>query len=228
MAAGYVQEGAQVAGMDRRIATEHDASDMTFIPCDVSSKTDVFDAVGRAVDLLGGLDGLVHAAAIAPTAPVEDISVEAFDEVMAINARGTMLMNQAVFPHLKEKGGRIINFASSAGATGMAIKAHYAASKGAVLAWTRSLAAAWGPYGITVNAVCPVIRTPMYETTRKAMTPEQLERHDASLAVTIPLGGQFGDPARDCAPVGVVLGGDGASVVPGKTYAVDVIGREQG
>src|SRR3546814_7740572 len=73
--------------MDRRIATEHDAYDMTFIPCDVSSKTDVFDAVGRAVDLLGGLDGPVHAAPIAPTAPVADISVEAFVGVMGINAR---------------------------------------------------------------------------------------------------------------------------------------------
>src|SRR3546814_15065136 len=103
----------------------------------------------------------------------------------------------------------------------MCRKEHYAASKGAVLAGTRSLAAAWGRYGITVNAVCPVIRTPMYETTRKAMTHEQLERHDASLAVTIPLGGQFGDPARDCAPVVVFLGGDGARFVTGQTHAVD-------
>src|SRR3546814_14211954 len=61
IAAAYVQEGAHVVGRDRRIATEHDASDMTFIPCAVSSKTDVFDAVGRAVDLLGGLDEIGRA-----------------------------------------------------------------------------------------------------------------------------------------------------------------------
>lgn len=225
--AAYVKEGAQVVAVHHRAddslpaIEDMETGRLHYLPCDIVVKSDVDAMVAEAVTLMGGLDGLVHAAAIAPTAAVADITVDAFDTVMAVNVRGTMLTNQAVFPHLKEKGGRIINFASSAGVTGMAIKAHYAASKGAVLAWTRSLASAWGPFGITVNAVCPVIRTPMYEATRRAMTAEQLQAHDASLAASIPLGGQFGDAVRDCAPVVVFLGGEGARFVTGQTYAVD-------
>lgn len=224
----FVREGAQVVGLYRRRGVEALMTQLeglpgsaTFIRADVSQKDEIFGAVNEAARLLGGLDGLVHAAAIAPTTPAEDISVEQLDEVLRVNVRGTMLSNQAVLPHLKEKGGRILNFASSTGATGSAIKADYAASKGAVLAWTRSVAAAWAVHGITVNAICPVISTDMYQATRSAMTEQQLAAHDASLASAIPLGGKFGDPDRDFAPVAVFLAGDGARFMTGQMFSVD-------
>lgn len=222
--AAYVKEGAHVVGLFRNrepAAQPTEPGSVSFLRCDVSDKAEVDAAVAQAVATLGGLDGLVHAAAIAPTTAVEDITVDEYEQVMGINMRGTMLTNQAVFPYLKERGGRIINFASSVGANGSAIKAHYAASKGAVLAWTRSIASAWGRYRITANAVCPVIRTEMYEATRRAMTPEQLAAHDAALSTSILLGGQFGDADRDFAPVIVFLGSDGARFLTGQTYAVD-------
>jgi NAD(P)-dependent dehydrogenase (short-subunit alcohol dehydrogenase family) len=222
----YAKAGAKVVGLYRnRTPGEIDLSgapgEVHFLRCDVSEKDQMFAAVDEAARILGGLDGLVHSAAIGPSAVAEDISVEEFDHVMVVNARGTMLSNQAVFPLLKEKGGRIINFASSTGVTGLAPKAHYAASKGAVLAWTRSIARAWAPYRITANVVCPAIKTEMYEGTRLAMSPEELARHDALLASTILLGGQFGDADRDLAPLMVFLGGDGADFLTGQTYSVD-------
>ena len=97
--------------------------------------------VGPVVNIieywLGGLDVLVHAAGIAPGAPAESIAVEDWDNVFAVNARGTFLTNQAAFRLLQESGGRIINFASAAGVMGMPGGAAYSASKAAVLGWTR-------------------------------------------------------------------------------------------
>jgi NAD(P)-dependent dehydrogenase (short-subunit alcohol dehydrogenase family) len=222
----YAKAGANVVGLYRnRTPAEIDLSEapgeVHFLRCDVSEKCEMFETANEAARILGGLDGLVHSAAIGPSAVAEDISVEEFDHVMAVNARGTMLSNQAVFPLLREKGGRIINFASSTGVTGLAPKAHYAASKGAVLAWTRSIARAWAPYGITANVVCPAIKTEMYEGTRQAMSSEELAKHDALLASTVLLGGQFGDAERDLAPLLVFLGSDGAGFLTGQTYAVD-------
>ncbi|MHB9880171.1 SDR family NAD(P)-dependent oxidoreductase [Pacificimonas sp. ICDLI1SI03] len=224
----FAREGASVVGFYRGRGVEAIterlgdlAQNVSFIRCDVSDKDAVFDATARAVNMMGGLDGVVHAAAIAPTTAPQDISFEQLEQVLRINVGGTMLVNQAAFAHLRERGGRIVNFASSTGSTGSAIKADYAASKGAVLAWTRSVATAWGRYGITVNCICPVISTEMYQATREDMTPEDLARLDASLASTIPLGGEFGDPERDFAPVVVFLAGDGSRFITGQTISVD-------
>ncbi len=193
-----------------------------FVRVDVSERQEVHTAMAAAAERLGGLDGLVHAAAICPTTSAEDISIDQMMEVLRINVGGTMLTNQAVLPYLKANGGgRILNFASSTGATGSAIKADYAASKGAVLAWSRSIATAWAAYNVTVNMICPVISTDMYLATRYAMTPEQRTAHDASLATSIPLGGKFGDPDRDFAPVAVFLAGDGARFMTGQMVSVD-------
>ena len=140
---------------------------------------------------------------------------------MAVNATGTFLMNQAVFAHLKDNGGAILNFASAAGIQGYPNKAAYAATKGAVLAWGRSLAQEWGKYGITVNAIAPAIWTPMYEKTRAAMTPEQLAAHDAALAHAIPLGGRLGDIGKDFVPVLAFLASAGAHFMTGQVFPID-------
>jgi len=227
--AAFVAEGAQVVGFYRSRSYETLAErlqDMPgsaqFVQVDVAEQDQVLRAFAEAVERLAGLDGLVHAAAICPTTAAEDISHDQLMEVLRVNVGGTMLTNQAALPYLKVNGGgRIINFASSTGATGSAIKADYAASKGAVLAWSRSVATAWAKHGITVNMICPVISTDMYHATRSAMTAEQLAAFDASLATTIPLGGKFGDPDSDFAPVAVFLAGDGARFMTGQMFCVD-------
>lgn len=227
--AAFVREGAKVVGFYRRRGYEAlteqltgEAGSVRFLKVDVAEQDQVMPAFAQAVELLGGLDGLIHAAAISPTTAAEDIRHDQLMDVLRVNVGGTMLTNQAALPYLKANGGgRIINFASSTGATGSAIKADYAASKGAVMAWSRSIATAWAKHDITVNMICPVISTDMYRATRAAMTPEQLAAHDASLATSIPLGGRFGDAERDFAPVAVFLAGDGARFMTGQMFSVD-------
>ena len=154
MVKDFARHGARVVSLDITdeagavIAAEAGAS---YIHCDVSDEASVGPAFEQAVRQLGGLDVLVHAAGIAPGAPAEAITLSGWEKVFAVNARGTFLTNQAAFAHLKDHGGRIINFASAAGITGLPNKAHYAATKGAVIAWTRTVAKEWGQYGITVN-----------------------------------------------------------------------------
>jgi NAD(P)-dependent dehydrogenase (short-subunit alcohol dehydrogenase family) len=218
------EEGARVVSLDVNVeglgvAEEAGAA---FVTCDVSSKESVDDAFLRATEHLGGLDVLIHAAGIAPGAPAEELSLDSWSKAMAVNATGTFLTNQAAFSYLRDAGGgRIINFASIAGIEGRPGKAGYSASKGAVVAWTRTVAVEWARYGITLNAVAPAIWTPMYDKTRRAMTPEELEAHDAQRAAMIPIGGKLGDPERDLVPVIVFLAGDGARFMTGQTFAVD-------
>jgi|UniRef100_B0T5N1 NAD(P)-dependent dehydrogenase (short-subunit alcohol dehydrogenase family) len=189
--------------------------------CDVSSRPSTTAAVEQAVAEMGGLDALIHVAGLQRYTPAEEITDEEWDLVLGVNAKGTMITNQAAFPHLKDRGGRIVNFASAAGAMGLRGCAHYAASKGAVLAWTRTIAQEWGRYGISANAVAPGMWTPMYDTTRSGMSPEQLEAHDRGMAMMIPLGGRLGDPDTDMAPVLVFLASDASRFITGQTLAVD-------
>jgi NAD(P)-dependent dehydrogenase (short-subunit alcohol dehydrogenase family) len=219
-----VRHGARVVSLDRdeasgkRVAEEAGAA---FSPCDVADQAAVERAMAAAAACLGGLDALVHAAGIAPGGPAETIRAADWEQVFAVNARGTFLTNQAAFPLMRERGGRIVNFASSAGALGYAGKAHYAASKGAVLAWTRSVAKEWGRYGITVNALAPAISTPMYAKTRSQMTPDQVAAHDERLEQDMPIGGRLGDAEHDLAPVIRFLISEDARFITGQTIAVD-------
>lgn len=192
-----------------------------FVGVNVADEASVTQAVEAACGLLGGLDVLIHAAGIAPSSPAQSTSLELWEKVFAVNATGTFLMNRAVFPHLKDRGGSIINFASAAGAVGLPNKSAYSAAKGAVLAWTRTVAQEWGVYNIRVNAIAPAIWTPMYDKTRAEMTPEQLSAHDAFMAKAVPLGGKLGHMVEDFVPVLAFLASPGARFMTGQIFAVD-------
>ncbi|MDB5452548.1 MAG: hypothetical protein JWO33_1126 [Caulobacteraceae bacterium] len=192
-----------------------------FFAVDVTDKASVDQAVQAAVDVLGGLDVLIHAAGVAPGAKAEDIGLDQWNLALTVNATGTFLVNQAVFPHLKAKGGAILNLASAAGVTGLPNKAAYSAAKGAVVAWTRAVAREWATYRITVNAIAPAIWTPMYDTTRAAMTPDKLKAHDIAMAANVPLGGKLGDPERDFIPVMAFLSSEGAHFMTGQIFPID-------
>jgi NAD(P)-dependent dehydrogenase (short-subunit alcohol dehydrogenase family) len=202
-------------------ATQAGPGEARYQRCDVSRKEDVDAAFTAAVDWLGGLDALVNIAGVERKSAAESISQQDWDLMFDVNARGTLNTNQAAFVHLRERGGRIVNFASAAGVMGVPGLAHYSAAKAAVLGWTRTAAKEWGRYGITVNAMAPAMWTPMYEKFRARLDDAQLQAHDAMMAQQVPLGGRLGDPDRDMAPVLVFLVSDGARFITGQTLAVD-------
>ena len=123
---------------------------------DVSDPDQVSALVAAAVDQFGRIDILVNDAAIVPFVPWEELDFAEWRRVMSVNIDGVFLMCKAVYPHMKAAGyGRIVNIASNVVTAGTPNMAHYVSSKGAVFAFTRSLATEVGAYGITVNAVAP-------------------------------------------------------------------------
>lgn len=133
--------------------------DVAFQPIDLAEPRSIDIAIARAADRLGGLDGLVNNAAIATGIggkTFDEIDIETWDRVMAVNIRGTWLVTRAAAPHLRRAGhGKIVNIASDTALWGAPRLLHYVASKGAIIAMTRSLARELGPDGVAVNAIAP-------------------------------------------------------------------------
>jgi NAD(P)-dependent dehydrogenase (short-subunit alcohol dehydrogenase family) len=228
--AALAAQGAAVASMARSVElgkaqalklSAKGPGTVRFYRCDVASRSEVKGAFAAAATDMGGVDALVHVAAVEGGGKPEDESDAEWDRLFDINARGTFHTNQEVFRYLKDKGGRIINFGSGSGIIGTPASPVYSATKGAVTAWTRTIAQAWGRHGITVNQILPAIWTGMYDAHRARFSPEELRAHDEAMAKRIPLGGKLGDADRDLAPVIVFLVSDGARFITGQSIAVD-------
>ena len=121
-----------------------------------ASATDIAAAVTRTRSELGPITILVNNAALSPFAPFETITEEMWDSLMAINLKGPFLCTRAVISDMLAAGwGRIINISSSSAQTGASSQTHYAASKGGVIGFTKSLAIEYADKGITANNVPP-------------------------------------------------------------------------
>jgi NAD(P)-dependent dehydrogenase (short-subunit alcohol dehydrogenase family) len=129
-----------------------------------------------------------------------------------VNMFGTIFTNQSAFPFLRETGGTILNIGSDGGLVAMPGIAAYAASKGAVMSWTRTIAGEWGMHNIRANCVVPAIKTPMTDSGGD---------EGRSVYATVPLGGQLGDVMQDFAPVMVFMAGDGARFITGQLISVN-------
>jgi 2-hydroxycyclohexanecarboxyl-CoA dehydrogenase len=122
----------------------------------VGSRAQVTAAVSKLRATLGPITVLVNNAGITDYSPFEEITDEIWDRVMEINLKGTFIVTQVVLPDMKAaRWGRIVNISSSSAQTGASTMAHYSASKGGVIALTKSLAKELGPLGITVNNIPP-------------------------------------------------------------------------
>jgi NAD(P)-dependent dehydrogenase (short-subunit alcohol dehydrogenase family) len=160
----FTREGASVVVLDRE--TTRVAGAQT-IACDVSNATSVARAVQQAAQVLNGLDGLVNAAGVFFNKGLMETTAEDWDTTIAVNLTGTFLCVKAAVPFLREaERASIVNIASGVGLlpTGGGSTA-YVASKGGVIALTRTLAAELAP-AIRVNAICPgAVETPMTDGT---------------------------------------------------------------
>ncbi|SFV17865.1 SDR family NAD(P)-dependent oxidoreductase [Pseudoduganella namucuonensis] len=226
-----VAEGASVTSMDvNDTLGEAVVADVVgkgagyaaYAHCDVSARAEVERVFARAAEAMGGLDVLINAAGVHRHCDPDRIDDALYDMLFNINVRGTMHTNGVAHRLMAANGaGNIINFGSESGLTGELNNALYAATKAAVHTWTRNVARQWGPDGVRVNAVLPYMVTPMYESFRNALSPEALAAHDAETKTAIPLGGRFGDCARDLAPVMVFLASDDSRFITGQMFPVD-------
>lgn len=156
--------GARVFNLDRRPG-EHGEH----VPCDVADAGSVTDAAASVLERAGGVDAVVANAGIRGLdAPAEELPVEDFDAVMAVNLRGVFLTCRAFArPMLARGDGRIVAIASMSGNRVVNVPqrtVHYNAAKAGVTALVRSLAVEWGPRGVRVNALSPgYVATPLLQ-----------------------------------------------------------------
>ncbi|TNC18852.1 SDR family NAD(P)-dependent oxidoreductase [Amycolatopsis alkalitolerans] len=139
---------------------------------DIGAEEDARRMIDEAVSRHGRLDILVNNAA-APQGPdrqdIEDVPIDVWDQVIRINLRGTYLMSRFAVPVMRaQRWGRIVNIASMAGLSAAPAAGAYSASKAGVIGLTRSLAMDLGPWGVTVNAICPGL----VGTSRAVLNPD--------------------------------------------------------
>jgi 2-hydroxycyclohexanecarboxyl-CoA dehydrogenase len=156
------------------------------LAADVADRSAVEDAFGKVRSELGPTQILVTSAGIVDFSPFTDISVQAWNRMMDVNLTGTFHCCQVALPDMVDaKWGRIVMISSSSAQRGSPKMAHYAASKGALLSLTRSLAREYGPLGITVNNIPPsAIETPMQHAGQAAGHLAS----NADMAAGVPLG----------------------------------------
>lgn len=129
---------------------------MTYVRADIADDESVRSAFAAALDTLGGLDVLVNNAGVGAQGTVEDATDEEWHRVLEVNVIGTARVSRMAWPHLRQsQHGAVVNVASIAATAGLPQRAIYSASKGAVLALTRAMAADGMPDGVRVNAVNP-------------------------------------------------------------------------
>ncbi len=191
-AAAFAKERARVALLDidmasaQAIAKEisNAGGRALAVETNVTEEQSVADAVAQVVAEFGGIDVLVNCAGgYGRLATVEDMSLDEWDNTIALNLRSVFLMSRAVIPHLKKsKAGRIISVASISGRTVTAASSPaYGSAKAAVIQLTRFLAQQLGPDGITANAIAPI--TTLTPRVKALRTDDEIAR----IAAQVPL-----------------------------------------
>ncbi|MFZ4288889.1 SDR family oxidoreductase [Variovorax sp. HJSM1_2] len=168
MAQALGEAGARIMLTSRKAGDLEEASaslqdlgiDTRWIAADCGKEADIEHLVSETLNRMGAIDILINNAGASWGAPAEEHPVAAWDKVMDLNVRGYFLLSQQVAKRsmIERKRGSIINIASVAGLAGNPVEMRtiaYNTSKGAVINFTRALAAEWGRYGIRVNAICP-------------------------------------------------------------------------
>ena len=206
--ATVVVTGRNIAKLDAEFGDEY-----IKIPADISSENGAVDLVARAIELAGKIDIVVNNAGITKDTLMMRMTDEQFDDVINTNLRSTFKICRAcIMPMMKNRYGRIINMASIIGVIGGPGQANYAASKGGMIAMTKSIAAEVGSRGITANCIAPgFIKTPMTDVLSEDLKKAYLAQIPAA---------RFGEP-DDIAASCVFLASNEASYINGQTLNVN-------
>jgi glucose 1-dehydrogenase len=223
IANGFTKAGAKVAIVDRDgeaaadVAARLAAAGGTAIPftCDVTRQDAISAVAAEVTARLGACGILVNNAGILRAGRLETVSIEDWNEVLAVNLTGYLIAAQTFGPAMiKAGGGTIIHIASIAGTNTQPRSGAYSASKAGVLQLSKQFAVEWGPHGVRSNAILPgLIRTPLsaafyvnkeFEEKRKALVPSR----------------RIGEP-DDIAQAALFLASDRASYVNGAEILVD-------
>jgi len=220
----FAKEGAKVVATDFNVEAleknvaeiKEDGGEAIAVKHDVTSKEDWDEVVAKAVEAYGKIDILVNNAGITGEImkPIEDFTIEEWDKILDVNAKGPFLGTKAVIPEMKKNGGgSIVNISCLSGIYGLGIPA-YNSSKGAVRLLTKNVALDYGKHGIRCNSVHPgTIETPMI----KDFVGTDEGRQSALQG--IPLG-ILGQP-EDVANAVLFLASDEARFITGAELVID-------
>lgn len=209
------EAGAKVVVSGRNIAKLESEFDDSYIkiPADLAEEGAAVELVMNTIEQAGKIDIVVNNAGITKDTLIMRMTDEQFDDVINTNLRSCFKMCRAVImPMMKQRFGRIINMASIIGTIGGPGQANYAASKGGMIAMTKSIAAEVGSRGITANCIAPgFIKTPMTDVLSDELKKTYLAQIPA---------GRFGEP-EDIANACVFLASDEASYINGQTLHIN-------
>ena len=218
----FAREGARVvvtarsqAAVDPVVASiKAEGGEAIGLICDVTRKDHIRSVVEATAAEWGRINVLVNNAHDGHDIfePILTISDEQMDRQLRSGVYGGLHFMQLCFPYLKETGGTVINFGSTAGVKGLANYGSYAAAREAMRALTRCAANEWGQFGVTANTICPVAGTETFHDL-------DVNPNMARIAAGNPMG-RVGTAEDDIAPVALFLAGAGARYITGHTFMV--------
>jgi NAD(P)-dependent dehydrogenase (short-subunit alcohol dehydrogenase family) len=228
----YCRAGAKVVVASRTKATvdqvvaeiTEEGGTAVGITCDIGDRAQVFDLVHRAVNAFGAIDILVNNAQSFGKAgstrtndagqPFETFDEEDWEAVYRTGLLATMWAMKAVFPHMKDRGGKIINFGSAAGQLGLEGFAAYNATKEGIRALTRTAAREWGKYKINVNVINAGLQTEKLRESYK-------DRPEVVKAMVDRPVRRWGEPISDAGGLAIFLASSASDYLTGMTFMLD-------
>lgn len=223
MALAFVKEGAKVAIIDLNAEAGNQTvkelqeyqPESTFIQANLAEHDKIVEVVNQVVDKFGKLDILVNNAHASKMASIAETTQKEFDLSFNTGFYPTFYFMQAALPHLKETQGNIINFASGAGINGDVNQVSYVAAKEAIRGITRVAANEFGPFGINVNIISPIAKSP-----GMLQWAEENPEYYQGMLAKIPLR-RLGEIESDIGRVAVFLASEDSAYITGQTIMVD-------